>query len=348
MSFRLVNPITRFSAALTLAFGWLAVPLLPAAPAPPDSPRDAAESYLADWARSLADELDVGAIALPSEAEMRDLGRQFDAYFATGSFDDIAWILPEARQVLTVCNAMPELKPYADWLRQRMDYLELASKLVQWYPPEKLLPPMPRPNPLARFTLPKPPPPPPVTAAMLAKREAAARSREVWKKTLADRPIPEAGIKLVPMMKKVFEDEGLPHQLVWMAEVESTFNPKARSPAGAAGLFQFMPDTAERLGLRTAPVDQRQLPEPSARAAARYLRYLYEAFGSWPLALAGYNAGEGRVDRALKKTDKPSFDAIAAALPLETRLYVSKVLSLIELREKMNASKLAPPRSAKP
>jgi membrane-bound lytic murein transglycosylase D len=183
---------------------------------------------------------------------------------------------------------------------------------------------------------------------MLVKREAAVRSQDVWRKSLLGRPIPEAALKLVPVVKKVFDEEGLPHQLIWIAEVESTFNPSAKSPSGALGLFQLMPETAERLGLRTSPVDQRRSPELSARAAARYLRLLFDEFGSWSLALAGYNAGEGRVSRMLTGVKKPSFDAIASSLPLETRLYVPKVLALIEMREKTDPLKLPAPKPVKP
>jgi membrane-bound lytic murein transglycosylase D len=183
---------------------------------------------------------------------------------------------------------------------------------------------------------------------MLAKRDEAVRNRHSWLNTLLHRPIPTLGLKLVPQVKKVFEEEGLPHQLIWIAEVESSFNPKARSPSGAVGLFQLMPATAERLGLRLSPIDQRHSTELNTRAAARYLRFLYEEFGSWPLAIAGYNAGEGRVGRALEKTNRSSYDAIASTLPLQTRLYVPKVLTLIELREKMDPSKLPPPKPLKP
>jgi membrane-bound lytic murein transglycosylase D len=317
------------------------------ASAAPDTGRSDTESYLTDWAANLAGELDIEGLEMPSEAELRDLGKQFDAYFASGSLDDIAWITPEAREALTLCDEVPTLKPYADWLRQRMDYLELATKLVRLYPPQKPLPPFPRPNPLNRFSLPKPPPPPPVTAAMMAKREAAVRSRDTWLKTLIHRPIPAGGMKLVPEMKKVFLEEGLPHQLVWIAEVESTFNPKAKSPSGAVGLFQLMPETAARLGLSVSPIDQRHSVELNTRAAARYLRFLYDEFDNWPLAIAAYNAGEGRIGRALAKTSKPSFDAIASGLPLQTRLYVPKVLALIELREKTDPSRLPAPKPQK-
>ncbi len=339
------SPLRHARTALWLIAVLAGIPCLRAAP---EAVKPDAESYLTDWARSLADEIENIDFTIPSEEDLQVLGKQFDAYFASGSLDDIAWVLPQAREALAVCDTIPDLKPYADWLRQRMDYLELASKLVRLYPPQKTLPPFPRPNPNARFTLPKPPPPPPVTTAMLAKREAAVRSRDVWRKTLANRPIPDSGMKLVPIVKKVFDEEGLPHQLVWIAEVESTFNPLARSPAGALGLFQLMPETAERLGLKTSPTDQRRSPELNARAAARYLRFLFAEFGSWPLALAGYNAGEGRVGRALDRSKKTTYEAIASSLPLETRLYVPKVLALIELREKTDPLKLPAPKPDKP
>ncbi len=339
------SPPRRKPAAWWLILTLAGAPLLHAAP---ELARADPESYLTDWARTLASELENANLQMPSDDDLRALGNQFESYFASGSLDDIAWVLPQAREALAVCDTVPDLKPYADWLRQRMDYLELASKLVRLYPPEKPLPPFPRPTSETRFSLPKPPPAPPVTTAMRVKREAAVRNRDVWRKTLLNRPIPEAGVSLVPVVKKVFDEEGLPHQLVWVAEVESTFNPSARSPAGALGLFQLMPDTAERLGLKISPVDQRRSPELSARAAARYLRLLYTEFGSWPLAFAGYNAGEGRVSRALDRTKTASYDAIASALPLETRLYVPKVLALIEMREKIDPGKLPAPTPAKP
>lgn len=317
----------------------------PASGAPDES--SGIESYLADWASTLTSELDGAPLTLPSEEDLRALGRQFDAYFATGSLDDIAWVLPEAREALVVCDTIPELKPYGDWLRQRMDYLELASKLVRLYPPQKPLPPFPKPNPNARFSLPKPPPPPPVTANMLQKREQAVRSHDTWRKTLMNRTISTVGLKLVPQLKRVFQEEGLPHQLVWIAEVESSFNPRARSPSGAVGLFQLMPDTAERLGLKLSPIDQRVSTELNTRAAARYLRFLYDELGSWPLAIAGYNAGEGRVSRAMNKSDKPTYDSIASDLPMQTRLYVPKVMTLIEMREKADVAKLPAPRPLK-
>src|SRR5213078_1255012 len=102
--------------------------------------------------------------------------------------------------------------------------------------------------------------------------------------------------------------------------------PRARSPAGAAGLFQLMPATARRYGLKTVwPRDERLQPEPSARAAAQYLQYLHLRFKDWRLALAAYNAGEGTVQELLTSQKTVSYDAIAARLPAETQMYVPKI-----------------------
>ncbi len=132
-----------------------------------------------------------------------------------------------------------------------------------------------------------------------------------------------------------------------MAEVESSLNPAARSPVGALGLFQLMPVTARRFGLRTGFFDERKNPEKSARAAAQYLKILYHTMGSWPLALAAYNAGEGRVGKLVKHKEQPSFEDIATDLPLETQMYVPKVMALIAVREKTSPAKLPGPAASK-
>jgi membrane-bound lytic murein transglycosylase D len=106
-----------------------------------------------------------------------------------------------------------------------------------------------------------------------------------------------------------------------------------------------MPETARSLGLSTFVPDQRTDPEKSARAAARYLRMLHGKFGSWSLALAAYNAGEGRVSRTLATRKAKDFAGIATALPAETRMYVPKVYALIETRAGVPPEKLAPPRN---
>jgi membrane-bound lytic murein transglycosylase D len=109
---------------------------------------------------------------------------------------------------------------------------------------------------------------------------------------------------------------------------------------GAAGLFQLMPDTAKRYGLRTWPFDQREDPAPSAKAAASYLGYLHEKFKDWRLALAAYNAGEGTVQNLLKRHKAISYDAIASHLPAETQLFVPKVEVTVQKREGLKLSEL--------
>ena len=140
-------------------------------------------------------------------------------------------------------------------------------------------------------------------------------------------------IDLIAVLQDIFRDEGVPHNLAWLAEVESALNPNAESKVGAVGLFQLMPATAERFGLQLFPVDDRKTPDKSARAAACYLRQLYKEFGGWALALAAYNAGEGRVSRTMKSHNARTFREVAPHLPSETRKYVPRVMSVIALRE---------------
>jgi membrane-bound lytic murein transglycosylase D len=147
-----------------------------------------------------------------------------------------------------------------------------------------------------------------------------------------NRPLPANAATLMPKLQAAFVAEGVPAELAWLAEAESSLNPMARSPVGAKGLFQFMPETAKAMGLSTFMPDERTHPEKSARAAARYLKSLHGKFGNWALALAAYNAGEGRVGRTLTKHGAKSYTAIADALPAETRMYVPKVCALIATR----------------
>jgi len=186
----------------------------------------------------------------------------------------------------------------------------------------------------------------PVSSQVESNRHSLIRNSSRWQKKLANRPAPPNAAALIPRLKKVFQSEGLPAELVWMAEVESSLNPAARSPIGALGLFQLMPATARRFGLRTVFFDERKDPEKSARAAAQYLKFLYHAMGSWPLALAAYNAGEGCVGQLVKRKKQASFEGIADDLPLETQMYVSKVMALISLRENTAPEKLPGPVAA--
>ncbi len=133
---------------------------------------------------------------------------------------------------------------------------------------------------------------------------------------------------------RIFAEEGVPLELLVVAEVESAFNPLALSPRGARGPWQLMPATAERFGLRVHGLtDERIHAEHSTRAAARYLRELYAQFGDWMLALAAYNAGEQRVAHAIERGGTRDFWQLSQRLllPEETRRYVPAVLGLQNL-----------------
>ncbi len=167
---------------------------------------------------------------------------------------------------------------------------------------------------------------------------------DAWVSMLRDQPRPRRADEFLEDIKRIFAEEGVPAELAWLPEIESMFDPRARNTVGACGLFQLMPVTARELGLRLWPYDERTNPEKSARAAASLLRRLHGVFDSWPLALAAYNAGEGRVRRTLKAGDATTFAEIAHTLPSETRLYVPKVLATLAVREGISPSALPAPR----
>lgn len=137
------------------------------------------------------------------------------------------------------------------------------------------------------------------------------------------------------MIEQVFEQEGLPRELLWVGLVESGYDPAARSPKNAVGIWQLIPETAETFGLRMSGRDERTDPLKSTRAAARYLKFLYARFGDWPLTLAAYNAGERRVQSAIVKGQTTDFWRLAESglLPRETQAYVPAVMAAQYLGE---------------
>jgi hypothetical protein len=132
-----------------------------------------------------------------------------------------------------------------------------------------------------------------------------------------------------PMMERIFQEEKVPRQFLWVGLVESGYDPKAVSPMKAKGIWQFIPSTAARFGLIRQGRDLRSHPVFSTRAAARYLRLLYDQFGDWNLALAAYNAGEGRVAKAIRRAGTRDFWTLGrrGLLPRETWRYVPAVLA---------------------
>jgi membrane-bound lytic murein transglycosylase D len=133
------------------------------------------------------------------------------------------------------------------------------------------------------------------------------------------------------MMVRILKQEGVPQDLIYLAQAESGFQPLAVSRAGARGIWQFMGSRGRGYGLqRSLWVDDRQDPEKSTRAAARHLKDLYAQFGDWYLAMAAYNSGPGTVQAAVKRTGYADFWELYRrnVLPKETRNYIPIILAV--------------------
>jgi membrane-bound lytic murein transglycosylase D len=258
--------------------------------------------------------------AFPSKEQWDTFAARLQQALDNNSLEELAAYEPEARAALTALRALPGYEDYADWLEQRIDEIQGAREAAA-------------------------PPQSPVPGSPAARNPSPAIPHyNLWLARVRNRPVPVGAAALMPRLRAAFAAEGVPPELAWLAEAESTFNPAAGSPAGARGLFQFMPDTAHALGLGTMLPDERTDPEKSAHAAARYLRTLYTRFGSWPLTLAAYNAGEGRLGRTLISRGASDFAGVAPGLPAETRMYVPKVFALVSTRTGVTPDKLPPPR----
>jgi membrane-bound lytic murein transglycosylase D len=138
--------------------------------------------------------------------------------------------------------------------------------------------------------------------------------------------------RYIPLMKKILSEFSLPEDLVYLAMIESGFSTKAYSRAHAAGPWQFIRETGERYGLRVNSwIDERKDPIKSTRAAAKHLADLYNRFGSWYLAAAGYNAGEGKISRALALYNAQDYWEITGDncryIKDETKQYVPKMIA---------------------
>jgi len=200
-----------------------------------------------------------------------------------------------------------------------MDYFEVADQLLIDIPPPQIQPGQPKPRPAT---------------------PTPEQERRAWTVQVAKSPLSRRSARWVPRLKPIFLSERVAPELVWLAEVESAFNPEAQSPVGAAGLYQLMPATAQSLGLKLAPQDERKNGDKNARAAAAYLRYLYLKFRDWRLTLAAFNAGETRVREALKSTQGKTFEDIVRWLPAETQMYVPKFEAVLKRQERKTLDQL--------
>jgi membrane-bound lytic murein transglycosylase D len=167
----------------------------------------------------------------------------------------------------------------------------------------------------------------------IVANESVLRILAVFQNDLHDvigRGLARSG-RYVPMIHRIFREEGVPADLAQVALIESSFLPRARSNKAAHGIWQFMLRTGRQYGLTAnAVVDQRSDPEKATRAAAKHLKYLNLLFHDWYLALAAYNAGEGKVLKAMARTGFSDFWQLAAspgALKPQTISYVPAVIA---------------------
>jgi membrane-bound lytic murein transglycosylase D len=146
-----------------------------------------------------------------------------------------------------------------------------------------------------------------------------------------------------PMIEEMLKRHNLPAELKYLPVVESALNPRAVSPAGAGGLWQFMPATGKLEGLAsTRHFDERFDPVKSTEAAMRHLTRLFSIYGDWELVLAAYNSGSGNVNRALKRSRSQDYWKIRRFLPRETRNYVPAFFAASYLCENYTHHAISP------
>jgi peptidoglycan lytic transglycosylase D len=275
-----------------------------------------------EWAQENLDEEVLRTLQEGDRQKVKEMLDRLQKEFQGQYVLDLAALRDAVKALIPLLEQYEETFPLALWLKPRLDYFDVANDFRSNIPVPKTKPgepAKPAPNPLPQS------------------------EREIWIHKLVDRPWPPGSAPYVSRLKPIFAAQRVPKELIWIAEVESGFDPRARSPAGAAGLFQLMPATAKRYGLHRWPFDQRYKPDDSATAAAHYLRDLHARFKDWRLALAAYNAGEGTVEKLLQNKKDRTFDAIAPRLPAETQLYVPKVEATLLRREGLKLSQLRAP-----
>jgi len=143
----------------------------------------------------------------------------------------------------------------------------------------------------------------------------------------------ENGNRFIPVIRSMLNEAGVPDAFLYLAMAESSFKPKAYSSASAVGIWQFMPATAKKLGLRIdIYVDERRDPIKSTAAAIKYLQHLHDRFGKWYLAAIAYNCGQGRLSRAIKRAGTDDLavllDRDKMYIPKESRIYIRKIMMM--------------------
>jgi membrane-bound lytic murein transglycosylase D len=327
----------RFVAVAAVGSAWIATPgfcggdtepdvsaaqATPAGPAATESDsgsgRALAPDQLYDIGKNLFDQYAPPEIKeqyeFPSKKQWDEFAVKLQRALDGDSVEGLARYESQARVALAALRALPGYENYADWLQERLDMIEAARSAAR-------KPPAPVQRPV-----------PPAISGGPQRQRVIMPYYDLWRERLAGRRAPTNAASLMPILRREFSAGDVPPEFAWIAEVESSLNPDARSPSGAEGLFQLMPETAKKLGLSTWFPDEREDPAKSAGAAARMLRTLHARFGDWPLALAAYNAGAGRVERLLAAKKAKTFAEISNSLPVETRFYVPKVCATIALR----------------
>jgi membrane-bound lytic murein transglycosylase D len=275
------------------------------------------------WAQENLDTNILNALPDANDPAVQKFLREIQRRFQGDYVVDLAGLKQTAHTLLPWLQSTEETQPYAAWLAAQMDYFDVADQI-------RLTIPAPQVETNQPATPPANPPP--------------RIERRIWVRETSGRPWPAAAKDYVPVLKPIFSSRKVPPELVWMAEVESSFDRRAKSPAGAAGLFQLMPDTAKRFGLSLWPRDQRFQTEPSANASAEYLKYLYGHFHDWRLTLAAYNSGEGTVQKLLNRYKARKYDDIAKHLPAETQMYVPRIEAVVLQREGARLERLPAPQ----
>jgi membrane-bound lytic murein transglycosylase D len=276
------------------------------------------------WAQENLDTNVLNSLSDVDERAVQQFFNDVQKNFQGDYVVDIASLRQTAQVILPLLENSDDTQPYAAWLKSQMDYLDVADEI--------------------RITI----PPPQTETNQLPQRVANPSpqiERALWTRKISSESWPDSAKEYVPELKPIFSAQKIPPELIWVAEVESSFDRRAKSPAGAAGLFQLMPDTAKRFGLSLWPRDERFQPEPSANASAQYLKFLYGQFHDWRLALAAYNCGEGTVKKLLSRYQTQSYDGIAGHLPAETQMYVPRVEAVVQQREGAKLEQLSAPKS---